>query len=65
MTKNAVKVGLFSGLCAFCALTALSDGRCVRMSATADYRLSENAHVVSDVRGYNSWPMIQSVGKKA
>lgn len=35
------------------------------MSATADYRLSENAHVVSDVRGYNSWPMIQSVGKKA
>lgn len=34
------------------------------MSATADYRLSENAHVVSDVRSYNSWPMIQSVGKK-
>ena len=34
------------------------------MSATGDYRLPEKAHVVSEVPGYNSWPMIQAVGGK-
>ena len=36
----------------------------VRMSATDDYRLPERARVVSDVPGYNSWPMIQAMGTK-
>ena len=39
-----------------------AEGGCVRMSATGDYRLPMMAYVVSDVPGYNSWPMIQAVG---
>ena len=35
-----------------------------RMSAAGDHRLPEKAHVVSDVLGYNSWPMIQAMGEK-
>jgi len=35
-----------------------------RMSATGDYRLPENAQVVSEVPGYNSWPMMQAVGDR-
>ena len=35
-----------------------------RTSATGDFRLPEKAHVVSDVPGYNSWPMIQAMGTK-
>ena len=34
-----------------------------RMSATGDYMLPKNAYVVSELPGYNSWPMIQAVGK--
>ena len=35
---------------------------CARMAATGDYRLPDKAHVVSEVSGYNSWPMICAVG---
>ena len=33
-------------------------------SPTGDYMLPENAYVVSEVPGYNSWPMIQAVGER-
>ena len=47
------------------ALGAVSlEGAAARMSATGDYKLPEKAYVVSDVPGYNSWPMIQAVGTK-
>ena len=47
------------------ALDAVSaEGAAARMSATGDYKLPEKAYVVSDVPGYNSWPMIQAVGTK-
>ena len=44
------------------AATVMGDG--VRTSATGDYRLPLKAHVISDVPGYNSWPMIQAAGTK-
>ena len=51
-------------LAAICLLTATAMGDGVRTSATGDYRLPLKAHVISDVPGYNSWPMIQAAGTK-
>ena len=49
----------------FLALGAVSaEGASARMSATGDYKLPEKAYVISEVPGYNSWPMIQAVGTK-
>ena len=44
------------------AVSTKGDGP--RLSATGDYKLPEKAYVISDVPGYNSWPMIQAVGTK-
>ena len=35
-----------------------------QMSAAGEYRLQEDVYVVSEVPGYNAWPMIQAVGDK-
>ena len=45
-------------------LAAVSSGAAVRMNAAGDCRLPEKAFVVTDVPGYNSWPMIQAMGGK-
>lgn len=45
------------------ALNGVSATESARLSATGDYRLPESAYVVSECRGYNSWPMIQAMGE--
>ncbi len=34
------------------------------LTGTGDCRMPENAVIVQNVRGYNSWPMIQAMGKR-
>lgn len=55
------RVALLGAVCLL-VVPVSADG--ARMSATGDYRLPEKSHVVSDVPGYNSWPMIQAIGTK-
>ena len=43
------------------ALRAAGECRTDQMANTGDYRMPDSAIVVQDVRGYNSWPMIQAM----
>jgi len=54
MNRVVVAAGMMAAGCA-----ALAAG--VRLNPAGDCRMPENALVVQDVRGYNSWPMIQAV----
>jgi len=55
---------LNAAVAATMVLTAIGFAADSKMSATGDYRLPENAYVVSEEPGYNSWPMIQAMGEK-
>ena len=55
---------LFLSLAPVAAGVAVSFGESVRMNAAGDCRLPEKAFVITDVPGYNSWPMIQAMGSK-
>ena len=56
--------GILLALLALALGAVSSEGASARMSATGDYKLPEKAYVISDVPGYNSWPMIQAVDTK-
>ena len=61
-----MKKALFMYLALLSAETLQAESRAVnsRMSVAGEYRLQEDVYVVSEVPGYNAWPMIQAVGDK-
>ena len=57
-----VRVFALSMMSAFGVLFGGEVKAATAVSKVGDHRLPERAYVVSDVPGYNSWPMIQAMG---
>lgn len=62
--RNLVCLLMTLGSVRCVALSAATETATVRMNAAGDCRLPEKAFVVTDVPGYNSWPMIHAMGSK-